>query len=87
MSNIIIPGKPEPLKLSKTQKLHRKIDMLEGELNSAKCLLWAAIKTAGGRVDIPQETMMRLNGNNELESHFDSKERTTIIQAKVKGED
>lgn len=86
MSNIIIPGKPEPPKLSKTQKLHKKIDVLERELNSAKCLLWAAIRTAGGRVDILKSTMEQLNENNKLESYFEPKDMSTVIMAKVKGE-
>jgi hypothetical protein len=84
--SIIIPGKPEPLKLSKTQKLHRKIEALERELNSAKCMLWAAIKTTGGRIDIPKKIMEQLDGDNELVSFFDNKEKTTVLQAKMKGE-
>lgn len=88
MSQIILPGDgiENIKKRSKMQKAHIKIEQLERELNSAKCLLWAAIKTTGGRVDIPKETMMMLNGDNELESHYDPKEETTIIQAKMKGQ-
>lgn len=86
MSNIILPGGKQAPKLTKTQRLHKEIEQLERELNSAKCLLWAAIKTAGGRVDIPKSMMEKLDGDNELEARYDPKENTTILQAKIKGE-
>ena len=72
--------KPEKRKLTAKEY----IEQLEKELNSAKCMLWAAIKTAGGRVDIPNSVMEMLGGDLELLSRYDPKKEITIIEAKEK---
>lgn len=88
MSNIILPGNKKQVKKSRSKRriLADKMTLLERELNSAKCMLWAAIKTAGGQVDIPKSTMEQLDGDNILEATYDPKNETTILKARMKGD-
>lgn len=58
------------------------IEKLEREVNAAKALLWAAVKTAGGRVDIPDATMSSVDKTTVLASRYDSKRGATIIESK-----
>ena len=58
------------------------IEKLEREINAAKSLLWAAVKTAGGRVDIPDATMRSVDDSTVLASRYDAKRGATIVEAK-----
>ncbi len=86
MENRILKlGEKKPKRLS-GKALHLKIDLLEREVSSGKCLLWATIKVIGGRIEIPNSMMKTVSDKSELHAHYDPDKEITVLQSKVKGD-
>lgn len=82
MSNPQEPKNANKKVLTPIEQLKEKNILLEREVQAAKSLLWAAIKTQGGRVDIPDETMRSIDDLCQIASRYDSKCMVTIIESK-----
>ncbi len=61
-----------------------KIETLQAEMDSASLLLWAAIRTFGGKVDITTKIMEEAgNGFSKLDCEFSPITKLTTIRASV----
>ncbi len=83
MSNPIEKVKEHERKLTEPERLERIIERMAKEVNAAKVLLWATVKTAGGRVDIPDNTMRSVNERCKIASRYDPVKQTTIIESEI----
>jgi hypothetical protein len=55
----------------------------ETEVSSAKRLIWAMVKAAGGEIRVPDIVMQSIDNRCQIGSRHDPEESVTVIEAKT----
>jgi len=65
------------------QRIAGAVMAYETESSSAKRIVWAMAKVAGGEVRIPDLVMRGIGDHCQIESHYEPENRVTVIRSKT----
>lgn len=73
---------------SKVRDLENVVESLTLERNAALKILWAAAHSLGGRLEIPDKSLIAAEDpENQLASHYDPHNSTTVLRSVKSGQD